>query len=209
MSERGNQPIEEAALAPGARQDEPGAGPDETEPVEAEQPDAAEQTAESELEAALRERDEYLDLAQRARADLENYRRRVGAEAGIAEQRGRAAVARDLIPALDDLERALLAAGVDPDGTVPEGEPASEEVTAQNALAEGVALVYREMRDGLRRAGVEAFDPGGEKFDPATSEAIATADGETAEQGIVVEVLERGYRIGDVVLRPARVVVGA
>lgn len=202
MSERGNQPIEEAALAPGARQDE-------AEPSEAEQPDAAEQTAESELEAALRERNEYLDLAQRARADLENYRRRVGAEAGIAEQRGRAAVARDLIPALDDLERALLAAGVDPDGAVPEGEPASEEVTAQNALAEGVALVYRELRDGLRRAGVEAFDPGGEKFDPATSEAIATADGETAEQGIVVEVLERGYRIGDVVLRPARVVVGA
>ena len=209
MSERGNQPIEEAALAPGARPDEAGSEPVEAAPEDAEQPDAAEQTAESELEAARRERNEYLDLAQRARADLENYRRRVGAEAGVAEQRGRAAVARDLIPALDDLERALLAAGVDPDGAVPEGEPASEEVTAQNALAEGVALVYRELRDGLRRAGVEAFDPGGEKFDPATSEAIATADGETAEQGIVVEVLERGYRIGDVVLRPARVVVGA
>ncbi len=209
MSERGNQPTEEAALTPGARPDEPGSEPAEAAPEDAEQPDAAEQTAESELEAARRERNEYLDLAQRARADLENYRRRVGAEAGVAEQRGRAAVARDLIPALDDLERALLAAGVDPDGAVPEGEPASEEVTAQNALAEGVALVYRELRDGLRRAGVEAFDPGGEKFDPATSEAIATADGETAEQGIVVEVLERGYRIGDVVLRPARVVVGA
>jgi molecular chaperone GrpE len=209
MSERGDQPIEEAALAAGVGTNEPGVEPAEPEPIEPEQPDAAEQTAESELETARRERDEYLDLAQRARADLENYRRRVSAEAGIAEQRGRAAVARDLIPALDDLERALLAAGVDPDGAVPEGEPASQEVTAQSALAEGVALVYRELRDGLRRAGVEAFDPGGEKFDPETSEAVATADGETAEQGIVVEVLERGYRIGDVVLRPARVVVGA
>lgn len=208
MGERGNQPTEEAALAPGAEPGEPGAEPAGAAP-EAEQRDAVEQTPESELEIARRERDEYLDLAQRARADLENYRRRVGAEAGVAEQRGRAAVARDLIPALDDLERALLAAGVDPDGAVPEGEPASEEVTAESALAEGVALVYRELRDGLRRAGVEAFDPGGEKFDPETSEAIATADGEAAEQGMVVEVLERGYRIGDVVLRPARVVVGA
>jgi molecular chaperone GrpE len=197
MSERPDQQIEEPAAAPDAGQ-----------AAEAE-PGEAVPAAESELDVARRERDEYLELAQRARADLENYRRRVSAEAGLAERRGRAAMARDLIPALDDLERALLAVGVDPDGVTPEGEPGSEEVSAQDALAEGVALVYREMRDGLRRGGVEAFDPGGEKFDPATSEAVATADRDGTEDGIVIEVLERGYRIGDVVLRPARVVVSA
>jgi molecular chaperone GrpE len=204
MSERPNQQIEEPAPAPGA-------GPPEgdgQEPVEGVLADA-EQPAESELEATRRERDEYLDLAQRTRADLENYRRRVSADAGVAEQRGRATMARDLIPAIDDLERALLAVGVEPDSAVPEGEPPSEELSAQGALAEGVALVYRELRDGLRRGGVEAFDPAGEKFDPTTSEAVATADGDGAQQGIVIEVLERGYRIGDVVLRPARVVVGS
>ncbi len=171
--------------------------------------EAAEEAGESELQEALRERDEYLDLAQRTRAELENYRRRVSGETAGAEQRGRAAVARDLIGALDNLERALLAAGVDPEGGTPEGEPASQEVTAQTALAEGVAIVYRELCEGLRRGGVEAFDPLGDAFDPALHEAIATGEGNGAEKGSVIEVLEKGYRIGEQVLRPARVVVSS
>lgn len=171
-------------------------------------PTEGEEAAESQLEEALRERDEYLDLAQRTRAELENYRRRVSGETAGAEQRGRAAVARDLIGALDNLERALLASGVDPEGGVPEDEPASQEVTAQTALAEGVAIVYRDLRDGLRRGGVEAFDPLGEPFDPALHEAVATHEDGGAEKGSVIEVLEKGYRIGEQVLRPARVVVG-
>jgi molecular chaperone GrpE len=163
---------------------------------------------ESELDRARRERDEYLELAQRTRAELENYRRRVSGEAAAAEQRGRAAVARDLIGALDNLERALLAAGVAPDGaTAPSGEPLSQEVSAQTALAEGVALVYREFRDGLGRAGIQAFDPAGEKFDPTRHEAVATASAEGVDPGLVVETLEKGYALGETILRPARVVV--
>lgn len=166
-------------------------------------------TGESELEAARRERDEYLDLAQRARAELENYRRRTSSETAGAEQRGRAAVARDLLPAIDNLERALIAAGVAPDGDDGDaGEPPSQEVSAHTALAEGVALVYRELCAGLSRAGVESFDPTGERFDPTTSEAIATHAHETVESGAVIEVVEKGYRLGEQVLRPARVVVG-
>jgi molecular chaperone GrpE len=169
---------------------------------------AAEAPEESELDVALRERAEYLELAQRARAELENYRRRVSGEAQAAEQRGRAAVARDLIPALDNLERALTAAGVDPDGSnAPTNEPVSQEVTAHTALAEGVGLVYRELRDGLRRAGVDAFDPAGQKFDPNRHEAVATGAGEGVAPGHVVETLEKGYSLGETILRPARVVV--
>jgi molecular chaperone GrpE len=182
--------------------------PDQATDADAAGEAEAEAPAESELETARRERDEYLELAQRARAELENYRRRVSGEAAVAERRGRAAVARDLIPALDNLERALLAAGVDPDGsTEPAGEPLSQEVSAQTALAEGVALVYRELRDGLRRAGVEAFDPAGEKFDPNHHEAIATGNGGDGAKGLVIETLEKGYTLGETVLRPARVVV--
>jgi molecular chaperone GrpE len=186
-----------------------GPGADDSPPTpEREAEPEPEPEPESELDAALREREEYLDLAQRARADLDNYRKRTSAETGAAERRGRAALAGDLIPALDNLERALLAAGVEPEGTTPpEGEPASQEVSAHLALAEGVALVYRELREGLQRAGVERFDPSGERFDPATCEAVATAGGDGAEKGTVIEVLEKGYRIGDLLLRPARVVV--
>ena len=155
------------------------------------------------LEDTKRERDEYLALAQRAKADFENYRKRAQRDASEAEKRGRAKLANALLPSVDNLERAMLAAGVNPntDPTV------SEEVTAQEALARGVALVHAELQNSLARSGVEPFDPLGEKFDPATSEAISTrpADGEAA--GTVVETLERGYRLDGDVLRPARVIV--
>lgn len=155
-----------------------------------------------------RERDEYLELARRARADFENYRRRVNGQTAEAERRGKAAIARGMLPALDNLERALTAAGVDPtQGPDPAGEPPSEEVSARDALAAGVALVYRELRSGLERAGVDSYDPIGETFDPALHEAIATGQAEGAEPGIVLETLEQGYRVDEQVLRPARVVV--
>ncbi len=202
------------------RQTEPEQRPDEDPPRagEAAEASAAEPAAgaeeagaaaepESELERAERQRDEYLEMAQRSRAELDNFRKRARAEAAGAELRGKAAVARDLLPALDNLERALIAAGVDPAGAAPEGEPASEEVSAQTALAEGVALVYRELRSGIERAGVVAFDPLGERFDPSLHEAVATAQSDGGESGLVLETLEKGYRIGDQVLRPARVVV--
>ncbi|MCL4288400.1 MAG: nucleotide exchange factor GrpE, partial [Thermoleophilia bacterium] len=154
-----------------------------------------------------RERDEHLELAQRARADFENYRRRVKVEVAEAEQRGRAALARSVLPALDNLERALVAAGVDPSGRGGDGEAPSEEVSARDALAEGVALVYRELSAALERTGVVAFDPVGERFDPSEHEAIATSAADGVESGTVIETLERGYRVDSQVIRPARVVV--
>jgi molecular chaperone GrpE len=151
-----------------------------------------------------------LEIAQRARADFENYRKRAAREARDAERRGKVGLARELVPALDNLERALRAAGIDPEeGTsgVP-GEAPSEEVSAHEALARGVALVYRELRGALERAGVETYDPTGERFDPATSEALSVRTGEDGtDAGVVIETLEKGYRLDGQVLRPARVVV--
>ncbi len=158
-----------------------------------------------------RERDEYLQLARRARADFENYRKRAAREAQEAERRGKAALARELVPALDNLERALRAAGVDPEagptGQGPEEAP-SEEVSAHEALARGVALVHGELRAALERAGVESYDPTGEKFDPTQHEALAVRSGEDGvDAGVVIETLEKGYRLDGQVLRAARVVV--
>jgi len=152
---------------------------------------AAEQVAHDldELTATKRERDEYLELAQRTRADFENYRKRVAAQADEALRRGKAELAREIVPVLDNLDRALNAA---------EGD---------EALAKGVALVRDELRAILERAGVEAYDPAGERFDPSWHEAISTRTEEGTPAGTVLETLDRGYRLDGQVLRAARVVV--
>jgi molecular chaperone GrpE len=158
-----------------------------------------------------RERDEYLEIAQRARADFENYRKRAARETQEAGRRGKAGLAKELVPALDNLERALRAAGIDPETGTPSvdpGEAPSEEVSAHEALARGVALVYGELRAALARAGVETYDPTGEKFDPATCEALSVqAGGDGVDPGVVIETIEKGYRLDGQVLRAARVVV--
>jgi molecular chaperone GrpE len=148
------------------------------------------------LAEAVRERDEYLALAQRARADFENYRRRVASQTAEAEQRGRATLARNLLPAIDNLQRALAAAGVDP-----------ANADDADGLGKGVALVYGELLSALERDGVVPFDPTGEPFDPNMHEAITTAPAEGVDAGTVLETLELGYRVDKQVIRPARVVV--
>jgi molecular chaperone GrpE len=154
------------------------------------------------LDDVKRERDEYLELAKRARADFENYRKRAAQQASDAERRAKASLAKDLIPAVDNLERALEAFG---DPAVPGRE--AEEAAGVGVLADGVRLVHRELSDALGRAGVEAFDPTGEKFDPNSCEALSTQPGDGAEPGTVIETLTRGCRLDGQVIRPARVIV--
>jgi molecular chaperone GrpE len=146
-----------------------------------------------ELVQTAAERDEYLALAQRTQADFENYRKRVAREAVNAKGRGIATLAKELFPALDNLDRALAAAAQD------------------DPLLEGVRLVRCELADALARVGVEAFSPVGEAFDPALHEAMATTGEpvEGAESGTVVEVYQPGYRLGTSIIRPARVLVAA
>ncbi len=133
-------------------------------------------------------RNEYLELAQRIQADFENYRKRAAREAAAAGERARSGLVRELLPIVDNLERALASAE--------EGE---------QHLAEGVRLVHSELIAVLERNGVEQFDPAGEKFDPAEHEALSVREGE--ESGVVLDVVEKGYRTNGTVLRPARVVV--
>jgi molecular chaperone GrpE len=156
---------------------------------------------ENDLAALLAEaetkRDEYLELARRAQADFENYRKRMAAEVQAAATRGKASVAAEVVPVLDDLERALQAAGLDPEGDSDDG------------LAHGVILVFRGLRETLKRHGVEAVDPKGEKFDPTEHEALSTMPVEGVGSGTVVEVMQKGYRIDGHLIRPARVVVSA
>jgi molecular chaperone GrpE len=139
-----------------------------------------------------RERDEYLDLARRAQADFENYRKRAAKEAAAAGQRAKSGLVRELLPVVDNLERALASAG--------EGE---------QHLAEGVRLVHSELIAVLERNGVEQFDPRGERFDPGEHEALSMRSEDGAESGKVLDVVEKGYRANGTVLRPARVVVSS
>jgi molecular chaperone GrpE len=156
--------------------------------------------------AALLERaekaDEYLLLAQRTKADFENYRKRSLRDAAAAQERGVAKLAKELLPALDNLDRALSAAQA---AAAAAGE--GDEVHGQ--LLSGIQLVHADVLSALQRAGIEGFSPQGQPFDPNIHEAVAQAPIAGAEPGSVAEVYQRGYRLGETVLRPARVLVAA
>jgi molecular chaperone GrpE len=172
----------------------PGESSESSPPAgDTDQAQAVEEDFEQLLKDAHRERDEYLDLAKRTKADFENYRKRVAADVQAAQARGKIEVAREVIEAVDNLERALEAAG---DGN-------------DDGLAAGVEMVLGGLRETLQRNGIEMVDPKGEKFDPNRHEALSTQPVDGAESGVVVEVLQKGYALGDQLVRPARVVVSS
>jgi molecular chaperone GrpE len=163
---------------------------EEAQPVE--EPEASEVAGDlDELVAISAQRDEYLALAQRTQADFENYRKRVARESALAHERGAAKLAKELLPALDSLDRALAGAAND------------------DPLLEGVRLVRSELMAALERVGIEAFVPLGEAFDPNTQEAVAQQPVQGAQSGCVAEVYQTGYRMNGNVIRPARVLVAA
>jgi molecular chaperone GrpE len=168
-------------------------------------PDDVEQDIAALLSDTQQERDEFLELAKRTKADFENYRKRMAAEVQAAGARGKGELALELIDAVDNLERALDSAGVDAEGQGPSGD--APEVKSGEALAQGVLLVLRGMRETLRRHGIEALDPKGEKFDPQWHEALSTQPADGVESGVVVDVMQKGYKLGEQLIRPARVVV--
>jgi molecular chaperone GrpE len=170
---------DERALEPTeVEPDHQGAG--EEEPAEETPP------AESAEEAAPAPDEAYLRLA----ADFDNYRKRVAREQAELSQRANERLLHELLPVLDDLERAL--------------EAAAEHEEAK--LEEGVRLVHRSLLELVERHGLSEIDTDG-LFDPHVHEALLAQPGEGAEEGSVLQVLQKGYRLGGKVLRPARVIV--
>jgi len=136
------------------------------------------------------ERDEYLALAQRVQADFENYRKRALRDQERLVAHAHERLVRELLPVLDDLERALDAA----------------ERHEEAALLDGVRLVEKALRTALAKEGIEEIPTDG-PFDPHVHEALLSRPEDGAEPGSVLEVVQRGYRLGDRVVRPARVIV--
>jgi molecular chaperone GrpE len=145
---------------------------------------------EERLAAVEVERDEYLDLLQRTKADFENYRKRALRDQERLVAHAHERLVKELLPILDDLERALEAA----------------ERHEEAALVEGVQLVQKSLRKALEKEGLAEIATDG-AFDPHVHEAMLTQPGNGAESGSVLEVIQRGYRLGDKVVRPARVIV--
>ena len=172
----------------------------ETErPVEDEEEVLSEDAATEPAEPAEPEEPEepdYRDLYLRAAAETDNVRKRARRDVQAAESRGMSRVVRELLPALDNLDRAIAAAE-------------AQEHDAEHHLTKGIRLVQQELVAALGRVGIEAFSPKGEAFDPHQHEAVAQQPVEGAESGTVVEVYQSGYRYRDEVLRPAKVVVAA
>ncbi len=189
-------PNESADGAPAAeRPAEDGAATNGHEPVERDL---------EQLAAKAEKADEYLVLAQRTKADFENYKRRAVREASLAQERGVTKLAKELLPAIDSLIRAVHAAE-----TFAAGSPEEAAAEAESQLASGIKLVHADVLAALARVGIEPFSPVGEPFDPQYHEAVAQRPVEGQESGTVVEVYQQGFRLGDTVLRPARVLVAA
>ena len=194
-----------------AAQDEPELVVDPDEVIEevvtatATPPEADEQVVLDieELSSRAEKADEYLELAQRVRADFENYRKRATREVAAAQERGVGRLAKELLPAIDNLDRAVQAVDSQVNGVQ------DSEAVVVSQLISGIKLVHADVLAALARAGIEQFSPEGEPFDPTYHEAVAQAPIEGAVSGSVVEVYQRGYRIGETVLRPARVLVAA
>ncbi len=194
-------PEQPQAQTPGAAAPGDGSAPNGAADIDADGDASAELKGDlDELGALAAKRDEYLALAQRTQADFENYRKRVARDSVLAQERGVAKLAKELLPAIDNLERAIV------EIALTTGE------TDQDPLLGGVRLVLSELTGALARVGVESFSPAGEAFDPSLHEAMATVPQPPqggVPSGQVVEVYQPGYRLGESVIRPARVVVAA
>ncbi len=157
-----------------------------------EQPDGETPVQEEDaLKAAQAQAEEYLNMAQRVQADFENYRRRTKATRAEAFEDGAREFIKQLLPVADNLERA-----------------AAQE-SGDETLLTGVKLVYKQFMETLEKRGVTVIDRQGEKFDPNLENAVMQGTPEEGEPGTVCAVLQKGYKMGDQVIRHAMVKVVA
>jgi molecular chaperone GrpE len=144
------------------------------------------------LETAEQDRDQFLNLLQRSRADFENYQKRLQRELSQERRYAFGPLVLDLLPALDNLDRAMQAAS---------------KAKETGPLVQGVAMVQSQVLEMLKRHGITRIEAKGKPFDPNTHEAVMQQPSKGAAPGTILEVLEEGYMIHDRVLRPAKVVV--
>jgi len=153
-------------------------------------PETESSSAAGDVEELRRERDTLQDRLLRTAAEFDNYRKRVERDRREVSDLAVADAVQDLLPIIDNLERALQAAAA-------ENDP----------LRKGVELIHRQMMEVLRKRGVKTIDVLGADFDPNIHQAVAHEDSETHREGEVMEELQRGYRLGDRLLRAAMVKV--
>lgn len=193
------KPEEETSMSKKKKTEEQAAEKQETAVPETE----AEQTGQTVLPAdeteALRQQlkeaeaktEEYLSMAQRVQADFDNYRRRNQNTRAEAFEDGAKEFIKTLLPVMDNLERALQTDSTD------------------TAFKQGVELVYKQLADTLTKRGVTVIDRAGEKFDPNLENAVLQGAPDEGEPGSVCQVLQKGYKLGETVLRHAMVKVVA
>jgi molecular chaperone GrpE len=197
-------PVQDSAPATAPVGDGPLADPElVAEPLDAAAPphevvsddEAADSASEPEAQEAAPEPD-YKDLYLRSAAEMDNLRKRARRDVGVAEGRGIGRLAKELLPALDNLDRALAAA------EALEGD-------TEHTLTRGTRLVQAELAAALERVGIKVEIPLGSPFDPHRHEALTQQPRENVAPGLVVEVYQPGYVYEDTVLRAAKVVVSA
>jgi molecular chaperone GrpE len=173
-------------------EDAPGGDPADVRPprVEAAAEPETLEAAKALLQQEKEEAQRFLANWQRAEADFVNYKRRVGQERGEAMRIANAALIINILPVLDDLERALVSLDIRLVGLT---------------WFDGIRLIYRKLQLVLENAGVSQIEAEGQPFDPRFHEAVMYGEG---EEGKVVAEVQRGYKLNDRVLRPAMVVVG-
>ena len=147
----------------------------------------------------LKERDDYRDRLLRSIAEFDNYRKRIERERRELAEFVSFEILHDLLPLVDDLERALAAAA-------PSGESTTQTVASYRA---GVELIYKQLAELLRKRNVTPIETTGADFDPHVHQAVATEPSATHRDNEVIEELRRGYRLGERLLRPAMVKVAS
>jgi molecular chaperone GrpE len=187
-----SDPSENPSGAGGGRLDQDPADSADAELDSSRDADSSRQSATA--PSAAEEAREYRESWLRALADFENFRRRAARETAEARDRGRSEVLTSLLDVIDDVDRALEAAGNSADET-------------EDPIVAGVRLIRTHLNQILRTHGVEESPALGEPFDPHVHEAVMQVPSEEIPPGHVAQVLRRGYRMGDRVLRPARVAV--
>ncbi|HJQ22700.1 MAG TPA: nucleotide exchange factor GrpE [Blastocatellia bacterium] len=187
LSDNEDEPEVEDAAVSG---DDPPAGdpPDETA-------DSRTAALQAQIDQLTQERSTLLDQLLRRQAEFENYRRRVDRERAETYARSRAEVVLELLPVIDNFERAL----------------ASLEHSGNDAksLQEGIELIHRQLNDALAKFGLEPVEAVGQTFDPTIHEAVSAEPSEEHEENTVIAEFQRGYKLGEKLLRPAKVKVAS